>query len=303
MFQVVVLGDPNSGKTTFLGLLYATQVRSGSDTEDRFRFHVGLESLPEITFIFEQLMSRNFPEAATKKGITEVSFDIGLSRAHSSFFRREEEWKSSASSTIRFRLLRTQEEGESRETGSWSMDEKARAFLENDAVVILVDSAKLAGSGGDPQVSPMSRYDTKVDRLLNPVQRVQESGKTGLLHPIFMFSKFDRVNPEVLRAAKLAPEPPRVDKTGRRAAYAEALLKLNMPQTLTTVKSREGGGVKLGKPAYFFSWVRTEELVPGQQGKIRLRRGDLTGWEPDYSNEEYLAFLEHLAEIAHRSEH
>ena len=303
MFQVAVVGDRESGRTTFLGLLYATQVRSGSDAEDRFRFHARLESLPELTFIFEQLMSRTFPEPATKKGITEISFDLGMSRARRGFFsRRTEEWESSASSTIRFKVLRSQDESHHVETGSWSTDERSRTVLDSDAVVVMVDSARFVVPGESPELSPMSRFDDTVERLLNPVQRLQESGKGGLLHPILMFAKFDRVSPDVLRAAKVAPEPPRVDKTGRRAAYAEALLKLNLPRTLARLKSKDDGGIRLGKPAYFFSWVRTEESIPGHPEKIRLRRGALTSWEPDYSSEEYVGFLEYLAEIASRSE-
>ena len=34
MLEVAIVGEPGSGKTTFLGLLYATQVRFGSDQAD-----------------------------------------------------------------------------------------------------------------------------------------------------------------------------------------------------------------------------------------------------------------------------
>src|SRR5213080_1666897 len=66
--RVVIVGDRNSGKTTFLGLLYAAQVKFGSDKADGFRFHAAFESLDEISGVFQRLMSGSFPDAATRRG-------------------------------------------------------------------------------------------------------------------------------------------------------------------------------------------------------------------------------------------
>src|SRR5438552_6359157 len=77
MPRVVIVGDRNSGKTTFLGLLYAAQVKFGSDKADGFRFHAAFESLDEISGVFQRLMSGSFPDAATKEGVREVSFRFG----------------------------------------------------------------------------------------------------------------------------------------------------------------------------------------------------------------------------------
>ena len=80
MLQVAIVGDRDSGKTTFLGLLYAAQVKSGSDRADDFRFHATMESLEEITLVFQRLMSGSFPDSATKEGIHEMRVHLGYRR-------------------------------------------------------------------------------------------------------------------------------------------------------------------------------------------------------------------------------
>src|SRR3989449_11670676 len=80
MPRVVIVGDWNSGKTTFLGLLYAAQVKFGSDKADGFRFHAAFESLDEISGVFQRLMSGSFPDAATKEGGGEIAFRLSHRR-------------------------------------------------------------------------------------------------------------------------------------------------------------------------------------------------------------------------------
>ncbi len=123
-----------------------------------------------------------------------------------------------------------------------------------------------------------------------------------MLHPIFVLSKFDRVRPDVLRAANLEAAPPRVGKKGR-AAYADALLAHNLPRTFTKIRGWARRRLRFAPPTYFFTWVRTEAATPGQSERIRLRRVQSAGWEPDYSFDEYLGFVECLRDVdAHTGE-
>ena len=296
--RVLIVGDSNSGKTTFLGLLYATQVRSGSDKADSYRFHAPPESLEEISLVFQQLMSGAFPDAVTKQAVGGISFQVGYRR---SGFLHGREWAPGPSPTLRFSLLRNAVEAISRlRMRSAVADAGLKDLDDSDAVAILVDSTKLVAAGETPG-RPLSDYDGAIESLLNEIQRSQESGGRRLLHSIFVFSKFDRVRPEVLRAANVAAAPPPVGKIGPRAAYAEALLNRNLPRTLAKLGARERGDLRFAKSVCFFSWVRVEETANGQPGRIRLRRSEMAGWEPDYSSLEYLALLQYLGSIAVRS--
>jgi len=306
MLRVGIVGDRDSGKTTFLGLLYAAQVKSGSDRTDDFRFHVAFESLEEVTAVFQRLMSGSFPDAATKEGFHEVRFNLGFRKPRLSFvpLRRSRAWAQGASATIRFNLLRTADDEISRFlTGSSVANGGTlRDIFDSDVAVILVDSSRLATRSEGAEQGPMHEYDVAVESLLTAIQRWREHGGRPMLHPIFVLSKFDRVRPDVLRAANLEAAPPRVGKRGR-AAYADALLAHNLPRTFTKIRGWARRRLRFAPPTYFFTWVRTEAATPGQSERIRLRRVRAAGWEPDYSFDEYLGFVECLRDVdAHTGE-
>lgn len=301
MLNVAVIGDPDSGKTTFLGLLYATLVRSGSDRADELRFHVSYESLDEISALFQQLMSGGFPDAATKEGVHGLSVEIGFRQARrASFLHRGASARTAESgTTVRFALPGSLDEhtpglfrGSTFGTGRW------RDALDADAICILVDGARLVPAAAEAELRRLEAYDRHVESLFIAIQRWRSRGGRPTLHPLFVISKFDAVKPQVLQAASLDRDPPSVAKTGPRAAYARPLLAANLPKTLAAIETGSGPKLRFTKPAYFFSWVRTEAKGPDATVRIRLRQIDGGGWEPDYPREEYLALLDALGEIA-----
>jgi len=301
VLRVVVVGDRDSGKTTFLGLLHTAQVKSGSDRADDFRFHATFDSLDEITNVFLGLMSGSFPDSATKEGVHEVTFRLGYRKPGLGILSRlrQRGWASGDFASFRLILLRIREDESSRSRrGISEANATLREVLASDAMVIMVDAKKLAVTDEDSQLAPMGKYDAEVESLLTAIQRSREHVDPKLPKPIFMFTKFDRVEPAALRVANLEGAPPGISKTGRRAAYARALLDRNLPKTMAKVLSRERREPKFAVPSYFFSWVRTDEAVPGRAERVRLRRSGAVGSEPDYSSDEYVAFLKCLWDIA-----
>ncbi|HKZ63062.1 MAG TPA: hypothetical protein VJ400_01330 [Thermoplasmata archaeon] len=299
MLKVVIAGDRGSGKTTFLGMLYATGVRSGSDKRDEFRFHAPYESLEEITGLFERLMSGGFPDRATKEGIRGVKFQIGSRRSGLLSRFRDREWDPSGFVTVRFTLLRAVEEEVSRLLkGSVVAKDQMHEVLDGDVVAVLVDSTKLAARGERDAPSPMGKFDQAIEWLFAVTYRLGSHPGRNLIHPLFVFTKFDRVGRDVLRAAKVGAKPPPVGRRSERAAYAEALLRHNLPRTLARIRERDGGRVIFARPSYFFAWLRTASTGAGAPEKVLLRRVGVGGWEPEYSRDEYLAFLSCLQGIA-----
>ncbi len=299
MLIVAIVGDHESGKTTFLALLYATLVRSGSGREDTLRFHVAYDSMEEIGGLYQRLMSGGFPDTATKEGIHELRLELGLPRSKHGLLRfGSRTWDADASATVRFCLPGSLDEatpglhqGSTFGTGQW------RDVLDADAVVFLVDSTELAARADD-KTGPMAGYDGRIDSLLTSIRRWRSRGGREVVHPLFVLSKFDRVALGALRAAGLDPEPPPVAKGGPRSAYAKALLQQNLPRTLATLQETGKGKPRFAPAETFFSSVRTEESSRGEPSRIRLRQTNNAGWEPDYSQAEYLAFLDRLARIA-----
>lgn len=301
MPRVVIVGDKNSGRTTFLGLLYTAQVKFGSDKTDDFRFHAAFESLDEITSVFQRLMSGSFPDSATKEGIREIAFRLGYRRPVRGILSRQRSqgWASAAFVSFHLVVLKAFEDDMARPGERSSIaDATLRDALSSDAIVIMVDARKLATADEDPPLAPLGKYDAAVESLLGAIQRSRAHGARAVFHPIFVFSKFDRVDPEALRLATLENAPPAVSKKRPRAAYARALLDRNLPKTMAKLVAREPRGLEFAVPSYFFSWVRTNEAVSGGAERVRLRRSGAVGWEPDYSSDEYIAFLECLWDIA-----
>ncbi len=301
MLLVAIVGDRGSGKTTFLGLLYAALVSSGSDKEDDLRFHVAYESLDEITALYQRLMSGGFPDSATKEGIHELRVELGAGSSGRGFLSRlgSRKGAAGASTTIRFTLPGNLDEaahgfdqGSTFGTGPW------REALDADVLLIVADSTKLTPKAEDPKPGPMATYDDQIDSLFTAIRRWRARGGREVVHPVFVLSKFDSVAPAVLTAAELEPTPPDASKPGPRAAYARALLDPNLPRTLATLRETGKARPRLAEARYFFSSVHTKAGAPGQLPKIKLRGGGHGGWEPDYSKDEHLALLERLAEIA-----
>ena len=301
MPRIVIVGDRESGKTTFLGLLYATQVKSGSARSDAFRFHVAHESLEEISEAFEQIMSGTFPDSATKEGIRGITFHVGYRKTGLGILSRPRSggWTSGGSATLRFLLLRNFEDEMARfRKGSSFANAALRDVLESEGVTIFVDSTKLASREEDRGLAAMGPYDLAVDSLLAALQRSRLHGGRKVVYPLFVLSKFDSVHPEALRAAGVEGPPPDVGKTGPRRAFSEALLEHALPRTMERIRSRDPQGSPFARPSFFFSSVRTEPAAMGRSATIRLRAAAGGGWEPDYSVDEYLAMLERFSEIA-----
>lgn len=301
MLRVAIVGDHGSGKTTFLGLLYAALVSSGSSQQDDLRFHVAYESLDEITAVFQRLMSGAFPDAATKEGLHELHLELDAPGSARGFLSRLGNRKGAKdqAATISFSLPGSLDEespglhhGSTFGTGRW------RDALDADVLVMLADATKLAAGGGDPKTRPPAAYDARLEALFIAIQRWRSSGGRPLLYPVFVVSKFDAVRHEVLRAANVEAAPPSVGKDGPRAAYGLALLNPHLPRTLAVLGGPTGKKLRFAPTAFVFSHVRTETKGAGQPERIRLRQAPGAGWEPDYARAEYVGFLERVGRIA-----
>ncbi len=299
MLHVAIVGDHGSGKAMFLGLVYATLVRSGAGRDDARRFHVAYESLDEIAGLYQRIMSGAFPDVAAKEGIRELKIEVASPGAKGGFLHRRGPPTGGTPGTLRFSLPGSLEDatagmtrGATFGTGAW------RDALDADVLVVLVDGTKLAAAKMDPKSAPLAACDERVTALLIAIQRWRSSGGRALLHPVFVFSKFDAVPASVLQAADLDPTPPGVRKSGARSAYAKALLERNLPRTLATLGGPTGKKLRFAAPSCVFSQVRTEAKDSHAARAIQLRRMDGGNWEPEYSRDEYVAFLEEIGEIA-----
>src|SRR3972149_2446879 len=88
MVQVLIVGDHESGKATFLTLLYAAAVKSGSGKADEFRFHAPIESMETASLLFQRLRGGACPDGVKKQGISEWILEVARSRSRGGLLSR-----------------------------------------------------------------------------------------------------------------------------------------------------------------------------------------------------------------------
>ena len=315
-----ILGDRACGKTTFLGLLYAAQVKYGTRVQDTFRFHAPLQSLKLMSAVYEGMKDGRFPGATLKDEMTEISFVFGYRKAIQGRLPavlKEKNWMNPFA-RLKFAAYDVsgedvQEFIESGVASSPIIQQLLRAFV----VVILVDCSKMTTDIDSPQFKRMLKYDGDVATLAVSFQaykkeefeRSKAAGTetTGypVLYPAIVLSKFDLLRDEVLMKLGLHRGMPSREKKRERKEYAEALLRVFLPQTLSQLRGGKVAGVSFDQAAYFVSWVKTEAAEAGMTpvGPPKITRKGFSaegGAEIDFSYDEYVAFIEHFRDIANK---
>jgi len=149
-----LLGDRASGKTTFLGLLYAAQVKYGTGVQDDFRFHAPIGSLSLMSNVYEGMKDGRFPSATLKEEITELGFIFGYLRkvvGKLPYYIRNQNWVKPFS-TLRFSAYDVSGEDieEFIETGIASRP-LIQQLLKSVVVVVLVDCSKMTTDIDTPE--------------------------------------------------------------------------------------------------------------------------------------------------------
>jgi len=313
-----ILGDRASGKTSFLGLLYAAQVKYGTGLRDDFRFHAPSSSLNIMSAVYEGMKDGRFPSATLKEEITELTFVFGYLRklvGKLPHYIREQRWVHPFS-TLRFSAYDVSGEDieEFIETGVASRP-IIQQLLKSIVVIVLVDCSKMTMDLDTPAYKRMLKYDSTIAKLLVAFQtykkqehaRLKAQGiaaEDPVIYPAFVLAKFDTLREEVLSRLGLHRGfPPRNEKR-KRKEYAEALLRAFLPQTLSQIRGGKVAGVSMDQSAYFLSWVKTERPegmdAVGAPKIIRTGFRPGGGGDPDFSYDEYTEFIEHFRDIAHK---
>jgi hypothetical protein len=317
MCPAAILGDRASGKTTFLGALYATQVKYGVTSKDNFRFFAPPDSLRLMSTIYEGMLSGNFPSATLKDEMSRVSFKFGYRTLLGRLLRDSESrilkpWYGIDFAAYDVSGEDVQEYIESGVASSPIIKQLLRSLV----VVILVDCSKMTLDHQSPTYRRMLAYDSEVAKLVSnfATYKIEEyANRKGALktavppviYPAIVLTKIDALRPELLHQLGLDPMPPTEHKSKPRREYCEALLRVFLPQALSQLRGGKVAGVSFDRAEYFTSAVRTVTADGGMSpvGKQTIAvkpAGQGRAAEMDYSYDEYVAFIEHFRDIAKR---
>lgn len=314
-----ILGDRASGKTTFLGLLYAAQVKYGTGLQDTFRFSSTPQSLKFMAAVYQNMKDGMFPSATLKDEMSLVEFIFGYRKMIAGrlpAWIKEQRWMNPFA-TLDFGAYDVSGEDvqEFIETGvaaSPVIQQLLRAFV----VVILVDCSKMTTDVDSQLYKRMLKYDGDVATLCvafqkykkDEYERMKAQGMkpdAPIIFPAIVLSKFDTLRDEVLARLGLTRGMPPRQKQRERKEYAEALLRAFLPQTLSQIRGGKVAGVSFDQTTYFISWIHTEKAEGGMApvGPPRIVRKGFSadgGADIDYSYDEYVAFIEHFRNVANK---
>ena len=319
MCPAAILGERACGKTTFLGLLYAAQVKYGTRVTDSFRFHAPLQSLRLMSQVYEGMKDSRFPGATLKDEMTHIEFMFGYRKSLAGRLPaalKEKNWVNPfAKLTFAAYDVSGEDVQEFIDSGV-AASPIIQQLLKSHVVVILADCSRMTTAIDSPPFRQMLHYDSEVATLLVSLQtykkqeqsRMQSQGLGGgspIIYPAIVLSKFDSLRDDVLAKLGLHRGIPDPSKTRQRKEYAEALLRVFMPQTLSQIRGGKVAGISFDNAAYFFSWVRTEAAEAGMQpvGAPRIVRKEFSaegGAEPDFSYDDYVGFIEHFRGVANK---
>jgi len=302
--SALVVGDRGSGLTTFVGLLYAAQLRLGTEERDEFRFSADRETIRQLEGIYGELVAGRFPEWDADWEAHPLSFvfafrsgtfpRLGITGVH----------RDGGFDSFRVQVggISVESVAELAEHDA-ILEDSTRHLLRSPVVLPLVDASRLLPLAEEMDHRPLERYDRMLAATLDLLGRFLSSSrnrKLRTLYPMFVVTKFDQCPPETLERFRIPVGSPASWPVGAREIVGQNILTSYLPETLRlfqNTKGRRGGGIAL--PKWFYSSL---QVVPGPGGVRIARRSRIPvgAWEPEYPFEEYRILIHQLAELAHR---
>jgi hypothetical protein len=302
--SVLVVGDRGSGLTTFLGLLYAAQLRLGTEEEDEFRFSADRETIRQLEAIYGELVAGRFPEWDIDWEAHPLSFVFGFRAGRFGRIGGHGIDGDRGFDTVRVQVggIPADEVSELAEHDA-VLEESTRRMLRSPVVVPLVDASRLPPRSEGAKTPALSRYDRMLAGTLHLVGQflaAERNRKLRTMYPLFVVTKFDRCHPETLTEIGAPKESPAAWPSGVREAVGDRILERYFPATRLFFLGANGTQTaSVVAPLWFYSSLQLESgSVPLRI--LRRSRVPVGGWEPEYPFEEYRILIEHLAKLAHQ---
>jgi hypothetical protein len=299
MSSALVLGEPGSGLTTFVGLLYTAQVRLGTEEADEFRFHAERESIRHLETIYGELGAGRFPTHDPRGEERPLTFVFGFRHGKLRGIGRGSSEPEGGFDTVEVQVsgMLTDAVAELRRRDA-VLDAGTLRALRSQVVVPLLDANLLAA---EPAASA-ARDEQLAGTLgvLAAFLAAERDRRARRMFPLFVVTKADTLTLETLRRLDAPGGTPSSWSVGARRAFGARLLRAYFPETARFLEApRRRSGLVVAPPEWFFSSLGTESADP--EHRIQRRsRSPVGGWEPVYPFEEYRALIETVGRIARR---
>jgi hypothetical protein len=312
MCPAAIYGYSSSGKTVFLGLLYAAQTRYTNEQRgESFRFYGDPSTIRQMGSMFNAMRNGRFPPANLKEEMTEIRFKFGFPRGlaqHLPEYIRKADWVKPFS-VIDFAAYDVAGEDveEFVETGVTENRRVIQELLKSHIIVFIVDCSRFTTVTSGSLFDRMLDYDKNGAVLLSSLakHKADETKKAATgkkvggntIYPVLVLSKFDQVSGDVLNQLGLPTTPPPVSDPNARQKFGDALMTRFLPQMFALLKGGRLMGVNFDRAAYYYSWIQTQQVAGmDTSGKPQIER-DPKG-DPRFAYDEYRGFIEYFRELA-----
>ncbi len=195
------------------------------------------------------------------------------------------------------------------------LPDNLKQILDCNILVFLIDGSKITTEKRSKRSQDMQDYDTVMATLIALVTQYKSRSKnqadrSGKLYPIFVITKTDAITPNILEAIGVPRDFALKGGHGflsiggdrkQRQTYASALMKEFYPFTLMQIRGSRLYHVDYDDAKYYFSQLKTELSEDGlPMPTLKNTLGEISA-QLDYSEDEYMLFIDHLGEIAKKS--
>lgn len=305
--NIAIIGEKDSGKTTFLVLLYAAQIKYSDVSEGEFRFYINPKSIKIMSEEYNRMQMGTWPSEKLISTVDGISFLYGREddSAINSFMKIFGKPKSMPTISLNFSICDFSDKELSDMVNSNTMtfmniSKKVESLLGTRVLIIILDSSKLkrtrfAKEKTKKEVEGQNKEagknsDGYISNALINISRYNRDK----IYPIFVFTKFDLIDPRVLFDLKLPKRPPAINNLANRKKFAERLLTKFYPNTLKMIN----GDKEINYDGHcFFTKIATQKNSDGSLSPALKPKKEF-GYELDCSYQEFNGFIEHIENIS-----
>lgn len=331
--SVAIIGGRGSGKTVFLSLLATTAINYSVESKEHFRYYTSPEYTTTIHEIMSSLKLKKWPPATLKGTMLEYKFYFGYSKWFSnildmwyvsvekiaSYIKQIEIPRRELFNIIEFSVYDIAGEDVdmvfraasiAKERGISAIDlvpENLRTIFDCNVLVFLIDSSRISIEHGTPKYEDMLTYDGLMASLMSLVVMYKSTtaykGITKKLYPVYVFTKFDTVDRNVLKFLGIYDDFDAWFKkmSRKRDEINERLIKFMATFFQHSKAMINGGtlfGVELERGHAFVSYLMTELNEDGVPVPKVVKNPDGVSYDLLYSRSEYIRFIDYFGKIS-----
>ncbi len=267
--NVSIVGLEDSGRSTFLSLMYASQIRYTEETKGAFRFNSNPIAQAQLGEGYNLIRSGMWPDKRNTKHIS-FTFGYDLNSIGNRLKRLFNKTDVEPNVSMNFNIFEIPKNDQMK----LIVDSKRQGKLyDTDVLVIVLDASKI---GKD------AMSDEGIPRIIQKLNKV----KRGNVRFIVVWTKFDITSRKKLEKIELLDRPPMIGKEKARAGYGDKILK----RYYTGINS----SLRSGIDRHFFVKLDVEK---GEDDELYPHVSPDIETEIFYSYEEYRELIKHIGDI------